>query len=338
MPLVLLVSAVVAVALAVGGVLFVRNLYHQNLKAVSASQKSHLFTIESGEAVQTTASNLEKAGLIRAAWAFEWYIRNEDLGDDLQAGTYSLRPNLSVPEIAEVLTQGKIATDLVTILPGQRLDQIRRALIDKYGFGQEAVDAALQPDQYSGHPALVDKPTGASLEGYLYPESFQKTAETSPAKIVAASLDEMQKHLTPELRAGIVRQGLTVHQGVILASIIEQEVSNPDDKKTVAQVFLRRLREERRLESDATAQYGAIQAGQKPSIQFSSPYNTYENKGLTPTPISNVSGSSLAAVANPSATNYLYFVAGDDGKTYFSSTLVEHEALTKQHCKTLCSQ
>ncbi|MGH9858148.1 MAG: endolytic transglycosylase MltG, partial [Acidobacteriota bacterium] len=261
----------------------------------------------------------------------------------LLAGTYNLRPSMSVQEIADALTQGRIATDLVTISPGIRLDQVRQILIQKYGFGASEVDAALNPANYANHPALVDKPKGASLEGYLYPESFQKTGETSPQTIIRQSLDEMQKVLTPELRAGIVRQGLTVHQGVILASIIEQEVSNPDDKKTVAQVFIKRLKEDIRLESDATATYGAVLSGQIDSLSrqqvlaFDSDYNTYTNDGLTPTPISNVGIRSLQAVANPSDTSYLYFVSGDDGKTYFSSTIEEHEALVRQHCTKLCS-
>ena len=176
-----------------------------------------------------------------------------------------------------------------------------------------------------------------SLEGYLYPETFHRTATTSPEEIIKQSLDEMQKHLTPDLRAAIVRQGLTVHDGIKLASIIEQEVSNPEDKKVVAQVFLKRLREGIALESDPTALYGAVKDGAEPSLQYDSPYNTYNNRGLTPTPISNVSQSSLEAVAHPANTDYLYFVAGDDGKTYFSRTLSEHEALTEQHCKKLCN-
>ncbi len=310
--------------------------YAQNLQAISASQKSQLFMIPEGAGAKQIAALLKEANLIRAAWTFEWYVRSNQLGDDMQAGTYSLRPNQSVQDIVRVLTQGEEATDLVTILPGQRLDQIRHALVQKYGFDAGLVEAALRPETYAGHPALVDLPPGASLEGYLYPESFQKTAATVPVTIVRSSLDQMQKHLTPDVRAGIVRQGLTVHEGIILASIVGQEVSNPDDKRTVAQVFLRRLHEGRRLESDATAGYGAILAGAKPSRYYDSPYNTYMHDGLTPTPISNINASSLAAAANPSPTDYLYFVAGDDGKTYFSHTLNEHEVLVRQHCKTLC--
>lgn len=334
-PKIILLAALMLLILGAGTIWLVRNTYHANLKPVSASQKNLSVTIPSGATVHDTAVILKNAGVIRAVWAFEWYIRNHDLRDKVQAGTYTLRPNQSVPDIATILTQGKITTDLITILPAQRLDQVRQALINS-GFGQAAVDRALKPELYENHPALVDKPIGASLEGYLYPESFQKTADTKPEVIIRASLDEMQKYLTPDLRAKIVKQGLTVHQGVILASIIEQEVSNPADKAVVAQVFLKRLREERALESDPTAIYGAVLAGETPSLTFDSAYNTYKHQGLPPTPISNVSQSSLVAVAQPSNSEYLYFVAGDDGKTYFSTTLEEHQRLTREHCKTLC--
>lgn len=334
---VFLVLGVLVIVGLIGSVFTVRRVYTENLKPISASQKSQQVTVPVGSSVKEIAIILEEAGVIRKSWAFEWYIRNNGLRDKLQAGTYSLRPNQSTQEIATILTQGKVATDLVTILPAQRLDQIRNALINS-GFSAEAVDAALKPELYEGHPALVDKPREANLEGYLYPESFQKAATTKPETIIRASLDEMQKHLTPEIRAGIVRQGLTVHQGVIVASIVEQEVSNAEDRKIVAQVFLRRLKEGKALESDPTAIYGAVLAGQPPSLTFDSPYNTYKHPGLMPGPISNVGASSLTAVANPASTNYLFFVAGDDGKTYFSNSIAEHEALTRQHCKKLCNQ
>jgi len=334
-PKILLICLVIAFVMATAAVVAVRKAYTNNLKPVNSSQRSHLVTIPTGSSVREIGVILEKAGVIRKAWAFEWYVRNKDVRDKLLAGTYSLRPNQSVEEIVTILTQGNIATDLVTILPGQRVDQIKQALMS-YGYSETSVDQALNPANYVDHPALVDKPSQSSLEGYLYPESFQKTAETQPETIIRASLDQMQKYLTPDTRAGIVKQGLTVHQGVILASIVEQEVGKPEDRKTVAQVFLRRLRENIALESDATASYGAILDGQKPSLSYSSPYNTYQNRGLTPGPISNVSQSSLQAIAFPNNTDYLFFVSGDDGVTYFSRTLQEHQELTRQHCSELC--
>lgn len=335
---------VVLVVMLVGissAVFVIRRTYYQNLRPVSASQRSILFTVPRGASVQEIGSKLQTDGLIRASWAFEWYVRNHNLRDQLQAGTYALRPNQTVEEIIIVLTHGKVATDLVTILPGQRLDQIRDALINNAGFSPEAVDAALNPKLYADSPALSDKPANANLEGYLYPESFQKTADTKPETIIRASLEQMHEQLTPSMRAALIKQGLTVHEAVILASIIEQEVSKNEDKPVVAQVFLTRLKRDMALQSDPTAVYGALKAGQTltlvQSLGYDSPYNTYLHPGLPPGPISNVSVRSLQAVAEPAQTDYVYFVAGDDGTTYFSRTIEEHQALTKKHC-TKCGQ
>jgi UPF0755 protein len=306
------------------------------LQPVSNSQNIVLVDIPSGSSVQEIADSLKNKGVIRESWAFEWYVRNSALKEDLKAGTYALRASQGVPEIVDVLARGSVATDLVTIVPGARLDQVRAALINS-GFSPEAVDAALDPAQYADHPALVDKPADATLEGYLYPESFQKTAQTKPEDVVRASLDEMDTRLTPEWRQAVASQGLSVHQAITLASMVEQEVSNPADRPVVAQVFLKRLRDGMPLQSDVTVLYGAIKDGKKPSLQYDSAYNTFTNNGLPIGPISNTSEGALAAVAHPADTTYVYFVAGDDGKTYFAFTAEEHQANVDKYCKTLCN-
>ncbi|MCW1908509.1 MAG: endolytic transglycosylase MltG [Candidatus Saccharibacteria bacterium] len=333
-----LLTALVALII-VGGiatVFVVRHVYNQNLRAVSGNQKRIIVTIPTGSTVSDIAALLKNNGLIRSTWAFEQYVRNNNLGADLKAGTYALQPSQSVQEIVNIISEGKISTDLVTFVPGYRLDQIRKVLIQS-GFDESAVDAALDPNKYATHPALVDKPVGANLEGYLYPESYQKTAETSPEDIIGLALDQMSQRLTPDLRSAFSKQGLSVYEGITLASIVQQEVPAYEERRQAAQVFLKRLREGIKLQSDITVIYGAIAAGQDPSLSFSSSYNTYENPGLTPGPISNVSESALEAAVNPAATDWLYFVSGDDGITYFSRTLEEHQALTAQHCKELCN-
>lgn len=320
----------------IGTVIAVRHVYNQNLRAVSGNQKRVIVVIPSGSTVSDIAKLLKDNGLIRSTWAFEQYVRNNNLGSDLKAGTYALQPSQSVSDIVSIISEGKISTDLVTFVPGYRLDQIRKVLIQA-GFTEADVDAAMKPEQYDGHPALVDKPDGANLEGYLYPESYQKSSETTPGDIIRLALDQMSQRLTPDLRAAFNRQGLTVYEGITLASIVQQEVPAFEERRQAAQVFLSRLRAGIKLQSDITVIYGAIAAGQDPSLSFSSPYNTYENQGLTPGPISNVSENALDAVANPATTDWLYFVSGDDGITYFSRTLEEHQALTAQHCKELCN-
>ena len=330
--------SVMAFILAVlaSSIIVIRYVYLQDLKPVNASQRNVSIVIVRGASAKQIGVELKKQNLIRSNWSFEWYLRSKEVRDALQSGTYELRSSQSVQEIVDVLTQGKIVTNLVTILPDQRIGQIRARLISN-GFSAKEVDEGLNPELYKGHPALVDKPVGANLEGYLYPESFQKSADTKVQTIIRASLDEMQKHLTPELRAGINRQGLTIYEGIILASIVEREVSRPQDRAQVAQVFLKRLKIGMLLGSDPTAYYGSIIDGLEPSLLHDSPYNTYKRAGLPIGPISNVTESSLWAVAKPANGDYLYFVSGDDGNTYFSRTLEEHETNIALHCKKLCS-
>ncbi len=325
----------VILVLLIGAVIGVRTAYYNRLNPVSDSQKVQIVTIASGTPSTAIADNLQEKGLIRSSTIFQWYIRTNNVRDKLQAGTYALRPSMSVGQIVDVLVNGSVKSDLLTILPGQRLDQIRETMINA-GFTPEAVDRALDPAIYSGHPALADKPAEASLEGFLYPDSYQKDAATEPAAIVNEALDEMAERLTPQLRADFASHGLSVYQGVTLASTVEKEVSNQDERAQAAQVFLKRLQSGMMLGSDVTAYYGAIIAGREPSVDYDSAYNTRIRKGLPIGPISNVSERSLQAVAKPANTDWLYFVSGDDGVTYFSKTLQEHEALTEQHCRKLC--
>ncbi len=330
-----IVIAGIVTALLLGGVWAARTYYMQNLGPVSSSQTAVVVTIPTGSTLNEIAKLLEQKKLIRNSRVFTQYVRSQNLQDKLQAGTYSLRPSDSVKQTTLILTGGNIIKNLFTILPAQRLDQVKSAMINA-GFNANEVDAALNPALYANHPALVDKPTGANLEGYLYPDSYQKIADTKPQTIIEQSLDEMQKHLTPAIRDAFVAQGLTLHQGVTLASAVEMEVSKPSDRPIVAQVFLKRIRQGMKLESDAITIYGDILAGHAPSTTFDTPYNVYLRPGLPVGPISNVTNSSLQAVAYPASTDWLYFVSDENGNTFFSNTLEEHLALTRQHCKKLC--
>jgi UPF0755 protein len=323
--------------LVVGATVLVRQVYYEKLKPVSSSQKTQLVTVEQGASLDSIASQLEKDGLIRSSWAFKLYVSSKQVRSDLQAGTYAFAPSQTVAQIVSQLTHGKIATNEITILPGQRIDQVESSLIND-GFSKADVEKALDPAEYANNSALVDKPAGASLEGYLFPDTFQKDANTTPKDIVTQSLAAMQKQLTPDLRSAFAKQGLSTYQALVLASMVEQEANNATDRQQVAQVFLTRLHQNMTLGSDVTAFYGAIIAGQPKSTTYDSSYNTLMYKGLPPTPISNVSTESLQAVAHPSTTDWLFFVAGDDGTVHFSKTLQEHQALIEQYCHKLCAQ
>lgn len=299
----------------------VRYVYYDRLKPVSSSQEIKLFTVEDGATVEQIGANLEKQGLISSAWAFRLYVSSNEVRSALQAGEYELQPKMSVDEIVAVLTHGKVATNLVTIIPGKRIDQIRERLLQD-GFKAEDVDAALSSATYAGNPALVDKPDAASLEGYIYPDSYQKTSRSTAQEVITASLLQTRDMLTPDVRADFAKQGLSTYQALILASIVEREVPHAQDRPQVAQIFIKRLKEGMKLQSDATKYY----------------FNSYDNVGLPPTPISNFTSDSLKAVANPSNTDWLYFVSGDDGTTHFSRTYEEHQSKIDQYCQNTCTK
>ncbi len=315
----------------------VRQLYATYLQPVSANQQTQLFTVKTGSTVKQIAGDLQSKHLIRSAWALDLYVHSKELGSKLQAGTYAFSPSQSTPAIVSTLTKGKVSTRLITILPGRRIDQIRADLINE-GFAPADVDAALDADRYNDLPTLTYKPASAhTLEGLLWPDSFQKDSSTDPALIIRESLGETATHMTADTQAALAAQGLSPYQGLVLASIVEQEVSKTGDRTQAAQVFLSRLKTGMMLGSDVTANYGAIAAGLNPSLTYDSPYNTRLHAGLPPSPISTVSATSLQAVAHPATTSWLYFVAGDDGTTYFSTNLADHQALAQKYCHKLCS-
>jgi len=322
----LLFLATLLIVGAVAGFIGIRSLYMSNLQAVNPlATEDIVYVLQSGATTPQIAKGLREKTLIRSTAAFEQYVRTNEVGQDFKAGTYLLKQSQDVATIIGILTEGRVAANLFTILPGKRLDQIKATFIE-VGFTQSEVDFALDPNNYTNHPALVDKPVEATLEGYLYPDSYEfLLGTTKPQTIIGQSLDEMAEALTPETRAGIAAQGLSVYQGIILASIVEREVGAVDsngvpnnNRPKAAQVFLKRLREGMRLESNTTD-------------NFPDEYNTYSIMGLPPTPVSNITKNSLEAVIVPANTNYLFFVSGKDCVTRFSENNSQHESYIQQH-------
>jgi UPF0755 protein len=322
------------IVLVVGGVATLRIWYANNLQPVASENKATYFTVEQGETKHQIAIGLEQSKLIRSSKAFETYLRSNEV-NILQAGTYTLSPSMSVSEITDKLVKGDVTKNLLTILPGKRIDQIKDSFA-KAGYTQAEIDSAFNPSNYAGHPALASLPAGASLEGFLYPDSFQKDTNTAASVIIKESLDEMQKYLSQDVVNGLAAQGLNVYQGVSLASIVYQESGDPAIEPSVAQVFYNRLKQGIGLESDTTYHYAAAITHQPSSPSIDSPYNTYLNKGIPPGPISNMTASALKSVAHPLPNDFLFFITGDDGKVHFSRTAEEHQQAIKQYCQKSC--
>lgn len=336
----------VIIILAAGGAYGARVWYNRNLGAVSSSQQIVYFPIASGSSLHDISTDLKNAGLIRSSTAFETYVRGKQLYAKMQAGTYALTPSMTTPQIVDKIVKGEVSKNLLTILPGKTINQIRQAF-KQAGYSDSELDVAFDPSTYPDEPVLDNLPSGASLEGFLYPDSFQKEAGTPAQSIVRESLEEMQKHLTPGIVKGFSAHGLNIYQGVTLASIVYKESGNPQYEPTVAQVFLSRIKQGATLGSDVTALYGAGKDGVNlPSddsravaiaINHDSPYNTRIHPGLPPGPISNMTDDALKSVASPSHTDYLYFVNGADCRLHFAKTIQEHNQNIQKYGAKECS-
>lgn len=308
--------------------------------APAGSGNPQAFSVASGDSPSAIAKNLQDAKLIRSSFAFEVYVKLHGTSASLQAGTYEFSSSQSVGAIVDDLVAGKNTTRNVFIPPGLTLKQLAdpnvKGSFAAQGFSDEEVQQAFIATYTS--PLLKDKPASASLEGYIYPETFQIKADGSLESVLQRSFDTLYEKLQADgYIEKFAARGLNIHQALTLGSIIQEETSDPVVQKKVAQVFLNRLDAGMTLGSDVTFIYAARQMGVQPVSTLDSPYNTRIYTGLPPGPIATMNYSALQALADPTPGDYLFFVAGDDGTVYFSATNEEHNQQVQQYCKELCS-
>ncbi len=326
------------ISLAIAGlaVLFVAVIslwYFGSLAPVDKSDTTkRQFSVEMGASTEQIANDLRAQGLIRNANVFAIYAKLHN--KKIEAGTHLLAPSESTQEIAEKLAAAETDQIAVTIPPGLTLDELRK-VFQSYGFTDEQITAAYEKNYDS--TVLADRPAGADLEGYIFPETYNINLGDGPDVVIQKSLDELDKRLqNGNLIAKFKQNGLTTYGAITLASIVQKEVSDAETQRKVAGVFYNRLAAETWLGSDVTYMYAAEKSGAVASPNLDSPYNTRLYKGLPPGPIANMNFSALSAVADPEMSDYVYFVAGDDGATHFSLTEDEHLQNVAKYCTTLC--
>lgn len=325
-----LVIIVVAIASSIAALAW----YNDALKAKSNSATTVSIQVQSGATVDAVAKELEQKGVIKSGLALTLYMKLNSKSA-IKTGTYFFAPDQPVSEIVSWLNDGRVSTRKVTILPGQTLVQLKQSLIDS-GFTADDVTKALAKTY--NHPLLAEKPASANLEGYIFPETYFVTSGSTVDQLLVRAFDEFEKRIEAEnLRPALAAHGFNLYQGITLASIVTKEVSNPTDQKQVAQVFELRLGKGMVLGSDVTYHYAASLLGVAPSPDINSPYNTHKYSGLPPGPIANFNMNALEAVANPATGSYLYFVAGDDGKTYYATTYEQHQQNIQKYCIKLCA-
>lgn len=309
--------------------------YQQQLQPVDAAATDRTrVVIEAGSTPSAIADQLKDRELIRNTTAFAVYVNLSKTRDMLKAGTYNLQKSESLQEIVDHLVSGKQDTFRLTFLPGDTLANHRKKIIAA-GYSQTEVDAALAKS-YTG-ALFAGKPAAADLEGYIYGETYEFLSSASVEDILQRTFTEFETKLTANnIVEGLKKQGMTLYQGITLASIVQREVPTSGDQKQVAQVFYSRLKAGMNLGSDVTYQYAADKMNVERTPLLDSPYNTRKYTGLTPGPIASPGLSALQAVAVPAPGDYLYFLSGDDDKTYFARTNAEHEQNIVLHCKEKC--
>ena len=332
---------VVVLAAGAGIYMFVGNAL-QSGSSGAADSVPVAFEIKPGEGVNDVSSNLERQSIIDSAFWFTIQLRSSGKDKLIKAGTFQLRTHMDNSDVIEVLT-APIADEpgvRFTVIEGVRLEETAEKL-GAQGLITPSIflDAVKSPEgvaKYGG--AFLQEagaPSDATLEGYLFPDTYeikQNPGDNTDA-VIKIMLDTMQQRITPEMREKLAAQGRTVHQMLTVASIVQREGVVKEELSTIAAVFWNRVDAGMQLGADPTVQYAL---GQSPTwwpqlnlapVEVESPYNTYVIIGLPPGPICAPSLAAIEATVNPETTDYLYFVAKDDGTSThaFARTLEEHE-------------
>jgi len=309
------------------------------------------FTISPGETAVSVAQNLAAAGLLTDPALFVNYARFYGLDSQLAAGDFTLPPQLTIPELAVALTQA-IGRDIeLRFIEGLRAEEmanyllvVRPAQIDPDEF--LALVRRERPFDLTPYTFLSGLPDDASLEGFLFPDTYRVPLDADAAFLLDLMLTTFDERVSPAMRQSYGVQGLTLQQAVTLASIVQREAVLAEERPLIAGVFLNRLAANMTLSADPTVQYAL---GYQPDLEswwkvplllrdleVDSPYNTYVYPGLPPGPIANPSLGSLEAVAAPTASNFFFFVVDCEsavaGRHVFSTTFEEHLA-NAQKCQ-----
>jgi UPF0755 protein len=283
-----------------------------------------LVKVTPGMNARQIGQELQRLGIIRRAWAFEWGVRLQGWSGRLQPGTYELHPSLSPLKIAQLIAEGRVAASWVTIPEGYTVRQIA-ALMEERGIadGEEFLRLATQEGDSFSAPFPLPK----NLEGYLFPNTYRLPRDTGARAAIQSMISLLDREVYQKYRAEIEQSGFTFHQILTIASMIEREAKVPEDRALISAVIRNRLQKGMKLEIDATVLYALGTHKSRVlyrDLEVESDYNTYRRRGLPPGPIANAGVACIEAALRPADVDYLYYVARPDGSHIFTRTLQEH--------------
>lgn len=281
--------------------------------------------VAEGMSFKAVAAMLRKEGIIRYRGYFELIGRIQGISRKVRTGYYGLSTNMSMWDVLDALRKGMIIEYEVVIPEGYNLYQIGWTLSGTPLIGEPHEFIDLVKNKKYVRSLGIDADT---LEGYLFPDTYYFPKgillEDIPKKMVARYKSVFTTGLAS--RAGDL--GMTEHEVITLASIVEKEAKIPSERKLIAAVYHNRLKQGMRLQADPTAVYGTkawITKVTKEDLKRRSPYNTYLRKGLPPGPIANPGEGAILAALYPDDVDYIFFVAQGDGSHFFSKDFSSHE-------------
>jgi UPF0755 protein len=281
--------------------------------------------IPHGASRRTIARLLAEQGVVRDRWVFEGLARWRS-GKTLQAGEYFFDHAATMPDVFDTIASGRVFVRELIIPEGYSMFDIADLVEhEQFTSREDFLAAARNPAPI--HDLAPDAPT---LEGFLFPATYQFPRHPTGAQMTAAMVERFRQEWSEISAQQAVPPGSGIERVVTLASLVERETPKPDERPVVAGVFTNRLRRGVPLQCDPTVVYALELAGQysgkldSGDLLFESPYNSYQRVGLPPGPIANPGDASLRAALAPAQTDYLYFVANTEGGHFFSSTLAEH--------------
>lgn len=301
---------------------------------------ARIVTIAPGSSGPQIVRQLAREGIIRAEWPVRIWLRTSGRGLRLKAGDYLFKSPLTARQALDQVARGQVVTRSLTIPEGYNRYDIARVLADIPGLREPAMTAEQVLPLLDRRELITDlDATAKSLEGYLFPDTYEYTTATTRAQMVEQMVGRFRRVFTDQLRRKADQLGLTLRETVTLASLIEKEARLDRERELISAVFHRRLRERVPLGCDPTVIYAALLAGKyrgkiyRSDLDRDSPYNTYRNPGLPPGPIASPGRRSIEAALNPAPVDYLYFVVDatrNDGAHLFSTRASDHEAAVRR--------
>lgn len=289
--------------------------------------------IEQGMTGESICQMLINKGIIDSQLKFKIYSKLKGAESKFQVGTYELYSGMDTSKVLDILISGKTTAVHFTIPEGYTVNEIA-ARLDEMGIvrADEFKKAAKDYAPYSYMTFVPGQKYRA--EGFLFPDTYEAPPDVSAQQILQLMTENFNNRLTQEMRDIAAARGMSIYDLVILASLVEKEAGNDEERPIIAQVFHKRLEIFQPLESCATIQY-LLEAPKEDLLiadtKIDSPYNTYQNYGLPLGPVANPGIKSIEAVLKPSDTNYLYFVADRQGNNHFTSNYEEHLAEVEKY-------